>query len=87
MVFMYFIRAEGALQSIIDKAPEFRPWTSDSRLLLHIPTKEGLQQFIKKSKEKKQTPEQQKQASDAVSLYPSTKRSTGLSGRTRTGTT
>jgi len=34
-----------------------------------ISTKESLQQFIKKLQEKNQTPWQQKQASDAVSLY------------------
>jgi hypothetical protein len=34
-----------------------------------ISTKESLQLFIKKLQEKNQTPGQQKQASDAVSLY------------------
>jgi len=34
-----------------------------------ISTQESLQQFTKKLQEKNQTPEQQKQASDAVSLY------------------
>jgi hypothetical protein len=44
-----------------------------------ISTKESLGAFIKKLQQKNQT-------LDAVSLYPSTKRTAGLSGRTRTGT-
>jgi len=51
-----------------------------------ISTKESLGEFIKKLREKNQTLEQQRQASDAISLYPTTKRTTGLSGTTRPGT-